>query len=176
MSKENISTIDCEILFNHIKEFPLGTRMLMSSARLGLGNLAQIPRNLQGKMNKLDLSNLFALKGVAKDITDQTNQYQSHFSKLGEDMLIKILSYLQIDDIKKLESQEMQLSSQAENTFGEEEFKGGEEEFKGGEEESKEEVQARQTEQTPPNTSPITNNQEAAKLSGRLPTKSCTIS
>ncbi len=95
---------------------------------------------------------------------------------------------LQIDDIKKLEPQESKtqlssqeiglatpapaLNNQTEITFGEEEFR---------EEGFREEVQTRRAEQTQtaelaPRTSATTTDQEAVRLAGCLPQKSCIIS
>ncbi len=91
---------------------------------------------------------------------------------------------LQIDDIKKLEPQESKtqlssqeiglatpapvLNNQAEITFGEEEFKEGEVQTMQAE-------QAQKAEQAP-RTSTTTTDQEAVRLAGCLPQKSCLIS
>ncbi|MBU6141079.1 MAG: hypothetical protein KGP29_05970, partial [Proteobacteria bacterium] len=87
LGREDITGVDHKQLFDHIKSFPGGLRMMLSSAQ----------SLKEHGMPELDLSHLLAAKGVVKDLNEQTNV---GLSKLTVS-LRRVLGYLTFDDIKR---------------------------------------------------------------------------
>lgn len=172
LSRKEVYEREAKELFEYIKEFPGGVRMLMSSAELALKNPISPINSLN--INHLNISDFFRTKGVVKNLADQA---LSPFSKItSEDLLREIFQYLEINDIRKAP-----LDQSPDNNIAEET-----EEFKEASHVRPEDNLAEKTEELEktsqvqllepaPGTSISTNN-ETTRLSGCLPPKSCTIS